>query len=111
MAKNCVITVDPEVLDKASTNAQRHGKSLKDVIEDAIIDMAETEDEGKWLTDKALEEVPWAPSRVALWGMRSSGRLKEGKHYKKNGRFLYYNEEELKKELAPVAGTTSPATI
>lgn len=109
MAKNCIITLDPAVVDKASENAQKQGQSLKDVIEETIIDLAANKDEGAWLTEKALEEITWAPSRVALWQMRRTGRLKEGKHYKRQGRFIYYNKDELRKILAPVAGLTVPA--
>lgn len=110
MAKNCVITLDPKVVDKASANAKKQGKSLKEVIEGSIIDMARTKEPGEWITEKALEKLGWAPSRVALWGMRSNGRLKKGKHYKKQGRFIYYNEKALKEVLAanPSNSASSP---
>jgi hypothetical protein len=108
MAKNCVITLDPDVVDKAAENAQKHGKSLKEVIEGTIIDMAENDEGGDWITEKALEGEPWAPSRVALWQMRKNGRLEENKHYKRQGRFIYYNKVELQKILAPA--TAAPAT-
>lgn len=114
MAKNCVITLDPDVVDKASENAQKHGKSLKELIESTIVDMAENVEEGDWVTEKALEDITWAPSRVALWTMRTNGRLKEGTHYKRQGRFIYYNKKALQKMLAPapaaeVEGITSAA--
>lgn len=109
MAKNCVITLDPDVVDKASINAQKHGKSLKEVIEGTIIDMAANDEDGDWITEKALEDINWAPSRVALWQMRRDGRLKEGEHYKRRGRFIYYNKKALQLILSPIAGLTAPA--
>jgi hypothetical protein len=111
MAKNCVITLDPEVVDKASENAQKHGKSLKEVIEGTIIDMAENNEEGDWITEKALEDLKWAPSRVALWQMRKSGRLELNKHYKRRGRFIYYNKVELQKILAPATAAPGSAPV
>ncbi len=101
MGKNCVITLDENIVEKASANANKLGMSLKEVIEEAIITTASKEDEGPWLTEKALEDLPWAPSRVSLYQMRKDGRLKDGKHYKRQGRFIYYNKEELRKVLTP----------
>lgn len=101
MAKNCVITLDPALVDKASENANKHGKSLKEVIEGTIVDLAQSKTEGAWITEKALEDETWAPSRVSLFQMRKDGKLKEGVHYKRRGRFIYYNRKALKKFLAP----------
>lgn len=107
MSKNCVITLDPALVVKASANAHKQGKSLKEVIEDAIITTASDEKEGPWITEKALETLTWAPSRVSLYQMRKSGRLKEGTHYKRQGRFIYYNKEALQKMLSPAPVTKS----
>lgn len=109
MAKNCVITLDPAVVDKASENAQKQGMSLKEAIEGTIIDLAENDEAGDWITEKALEDLTWAPSRVALWQMRKNERLTEGKHYKRQGRFIYYNKVELQKILAPATPAPAPA--
>lgn len=114
MGKNCVITLDEKIVEKASANANKMGKSLKEVIEDTIIATAETKQAGPWITEKALEDLPWAPSRVSLWQMRQNGKLKDGVHYKRQGRFIFYNKEKLEKALspapAPVLGYTDKET-
>jgi hypothetical protein len=110
MGKNCVITLDPDVVNKASDNAHKQGKSLKEVIEGTIIDLAKNKQDGPWITEKALEALPWAPSRVSLYQMRKDKRLKVGVHYKRQGRFIFYNKEELQKALVPLtsASTNEP---
>ncbi len=108
MAKNCVITLDDRVVDKAAVNAHKKGNSLKQVIEDAIIDTALTETEEQWVTEKVLEAEPWAPSRVALWNMRRNGRLIQGTHYKKDGKFIFYDKAALKKELDKGSESKAP---
>lgn len=100
MAKNCIITLEPQIVEKAAANATKLGKSLKDVIEDAITTTADIDAENlPWIVEKELENEPWAPSRLTLWNMRRDGRLIAGKHYKKHGRFVYYNKQALKKAL------------
>ncbi len=111
MGKNCVITLDEKIVEKASANANKLGKSLKEVIEDTIIATAETKQDGPWITEKALDELTWAPSRVSLYQMRKDKRLKLGKHYKRQGRFIYYNKEELQKALTPNVATPAPAGV
>ena len=103
MPKNCVITLDETVVDRASENAHKLGKNLKGVIEDAIISMATSETDGPWITERILETLSWAPSRVSLYQMRKDGRLVPGKHYKREGRFIYYHKAELLKVLTPAA--------
>lgn len=105
MGKNCVITLDEKIVEQASANANKLGMSLKEVIEGAIITTASSTEEGSWITEKALEELPWAPSRVSLYQMRKDKRLKDGKHYKRQGRFIYYDKEELRKVLNPPPAT------
>lgn len=109
MAKNCIITLDPEVVNRASSNAHKQGKSLKDVIEGAIISTAQNTKEGPWITERALEDLDWAPSRISLWQMRKDGKLKVDVHYKRQGRFIYYNKAALKKALTP--GKAPAATV
>lgn len=101
MAKNCVITLDPSVVVEATEKAHKQGKSLKEVIEAAIINTASNKRPGSWLTEKALEDLDWAPSRITLFQMRQDGRLQEGVHYKRQGRFIYYNKRQLFKGLYP----------
>lgn len=99
--KNCVITIDPALVDKARANAHRQGKSLKEVIEDTIISTAKAKTDDAWITERELEALPWAPSRVTLGQMRKEGRLVTGKHYKRRGRFIFYDKAALEHELKP----------
>lgn len=101
MVKNCVITLEPEIVDKAAEQAHKQGKSLKDVIEDTIRSLAKTAKGGPWITEKDLLQIPGVPSRVSLHQMRKDGRLQEGKHYKSRGRFLFYHKREVRKVLFP----------
>lgn len=99
MAKNCIIDLPPAVVERASDNANRLGKSLKEVIEDAVVTTAEADIAGPWVTEKQLAKEAWCPSRVSLWEMRNSGKLVPGKHYKRKGRFIYYDVAGLRKML------------
>jgi hypothetical protein len=97
MAKNCIIDLPLDVVERASDNANRLGKSLKEVIEDAVTTTAAQEITGPWVTERQLSKEPWCPSRVTLYEMRNSGRLVPGKHFKRKGRFIFYDAAGLKK--------------
>lgn len=110
MAKNCVITLPDEIVEKASKAAKKRGKSLKDVIEDTITKEAAGADiDGTYIVEKEVEKEPWGVSRVALFSMRKAGRLIEGVHYKKKGRFVYYNVKRLRDYLAKAPAVSVPA--
>lgn len=97
MAKNCIIDLPEATVERASNNANHLGTSLKEVIEDAITTTAGLELSGPWVTEKQLEEEDWCPSRVSLYEARKGGRLEPGKHYKKKGRFVFYDKAALKR--------------
>lgn len=80
----------------ASNKAHYRGKSLKDVIEEAIIHESKQDiDNAKFIVEKDMEQIPWCPSRVTLFNMRRDGKITEGVHYKKNGRFIFYNFKKM----------------
>jgi hypothetical protein len=111
MPKNCVITLDPAVVDKARANAHKQGKSLKEVIEDTIISTAKAKTNEEWITERELEALPWAPSRITLLQMRKENRLVVGKHYKRRGRFIFYDKAALEYELKPAEPKLLPEQL
>lgn len=113
MPNNCIIDLPPAVVNKARANAHKQGKSLREVIEDAVVNTAldpVTDSDAEWITEKELQNLPWAPSRVTLYGKRKSGELKKGEHYKKTGRAIYYNRAEIERKFnRPPGEKTSEA--
>lgn len=110
MSKNCYIDVEPEIVERATVNAKRHGQSLKNFIENSVVALANNKDPGAWITQKQLESINWAPSRITLNQMRRDGRLVEGVHYKRDGRYVFMHFENLKSYFLRDSETNSPAT-
>lgn len=97
MVKNVIIDLPEEIVEEARANAYESGRSLKDVVEKAILDVSKAPPNRRWVVEKALRDFAWAPTRVTLFNMRRSGRLSEGKHYKRKGKYIYYNRKKLEK--------------
>ena len=95
MVKNVIIDLPEEIVEEARANAYQSGRSLKDVVEKTIVDLSKAPSNTRWVVEKTLRNFPWAPTRVTLFNMRRSGRLVEGKHYKRKGKYIYYNKKKL----------------